>query len=800
MLRLKLLLSWLPRTHYATLRISKQQRLSVAELDFEIHQILDSKRTLKHLVEVDLIDKSFAMYQHLEDRRNQHIITLLIRLCSQSVVPERAFILLDDIKYLSKRRLIPLKSVINMSIGLLNCCLKSKSIRIDDCLHILQFVASMTDRLYLNLHGETITKFIKKSHDNLGALQYVDSLISKNYFIGDSNIITTALINGYGSCPQSEDAMDPLKAAHALFLSMNSLDIIAVGAMMKVFISHCQYTEALKLFDETGDSNNAITHTLAIKACKGCNDDIHRMRGHAMIQKVENRYSDDLLLKNTMIDFYGHFGDISSALRVFESIPNAMKTTSNINAVMTALTENGDYEYALRVYQQYESLQNEVTDLLALKAAKQTDRKNIGITIHHKIRNIKAIRNIQLLNGLVDFYGHFGDIGAAESILETMSDRQRDSASISSMMNVYLSNDRPHDALRIYKRYKHLGDTLCVTLAVKACSVLRDYENGCSIIMRNEDEKSEKLLESKKPEHVNIDLENTVIHFYGNCKEIGRAEERFNGIPFECRNTETITIMMEAFCKNDCYQQCVEMLFDLQEREVECPMLWYNIALKACTQGTLLRFGQDIHRYLECHEPNMLQQCSLIINLLNMYGKCAMVDICGQIFEGVRERKDVSIFNAMIHVYGRNGQLKEAMELFECIGNDDKMVPDRKTFILLINGCSHCGDMETARDMWGRIGDEDIKMDEYVMTAVVDGLARNGRLQEARGLLLENAVRAQVVWKALLSGCVKHGHAEMAKRIHQDIESMFVSNTCHQIDDSESGKAALVSFLRAQRE
>ena len=129
---------------------------------------------------------------------------------------------------------------------------------------------------------------------------------------------------------------------------MKSSDIIAVGAMMKVFISHCHYAEALTLFDEAGDLNNAITHTLAIKACKGCDDDTHRIRGNMIIQNVENRYSDDLLLKNTMIDFYGHFGDIFSALRVFESIANDLKTTSNINAMMTALTENGDHDHALR--------------------------------------------------------------------------------------------------------------------------------------------------------------------------------------------------------------------------------------------------------------------------------------------------------------------------------------------------------------------------------------------------------------------------------------------------------------------
>ncbi len=47
-----------------------------------------------------------------------------------------------------------------------------------------------------------------------------------------------------------------------------------------------------------------------------------------------------------------------------------------------------------------------------------------------------------------------------------------------------------------------------------------------------------------------------------------------------------------------------------------------------------------------------------------------------------------------------------------------------KTYIALINACSHCGDIIGAENKWNHIIDNDIKYDEYLVTAVMDCFAR----------------------------------------------------------------------------
>ena len=190
-----------------------------------------------------------------------------------------------------------------------------------------------------------------------------------------------------------------------------------------------------------------------------------------------------------------------------------------------------------------------------------------------------------------------------------------------------------------------------------------------------------------------------------------------------------------------------------------------------------------------------------------MYGKSAVIEVCEHIFnENQRQSSNnynVNVYNAMIHAYGRNGELSKAMQLFSDMTKVTKVtkpehdeqpqrlqqrqciIPDRKTFILLLSACSHSGDVETAKYIWReKIMDDDIKYDDYVMTALVDCMARKGDvyLMEAKELLLQNMGRydsldkEEIAWTALLSGCSKHNDYKMAEDVHKEMNKRFGVN------------------------
>merc|ERR1712154_61895 len=103
------------------------------------------------------------------------------------------------------------------------------------------------------------------------------------------------------------------------------------------------------------------------------------------------------------------------------------------------------------------------------------------------------------------------------------------------------------------------------------------------------------------------------------------------------------------------------------------------------------------------------------------------------------------------------------------------------SFAILLSGCSHRGEVEMAQQIWNDIEDEETQYDCYVMTSLVDGLARNGLLDEAKEYLQRYESFGEnkpdhVMYMSLLSGCTKFEHKEMAQWVHDRYIEHFGHN------------------------
>ena len=104
--------------------------------------------------------------------------------------------------------------------------------------------------------------------------------------------------------------------------------------------------------------------------------------------------------------------------------------------------------------------------------------------------------------------------------------------------------------------------------------------------------------------------------------------------------------------------------------------------------------------------------------------------------------------------------------------DESNVMPDDKTYIQLLSGCGHCGEMERAQRIWREISNPEIKYDSFVVTALIDCFARNGALNEGHRVLMEyEGQRAKehpndkAMWMALLNGCRKCGDIDFARTL-----------------------------------
>ena len=68
-----------------------------------------------------------------------------------------------------------------------------------------------------------------------------------------------------------------------------------------------------------------VCYMLAINACINLED---YQKGLDIISQIRLNALSNIKLKTTLIDFYGHCGQIDNAIKIFDSIPNCSKILS----------------------------------------------------------------------------------------------------------------------------------------------------------------------------------------------------------------------------------------------------------------------------------------------------------------------------------------------------------------------------------------------------------------------------------------------------------------------------------------
>ena len=115
---------------------------------------------------------------------------------------------------------------------------------------------------------------------------------------------------------------------------------------------------------------------------------------------------------------------------------------------------------------------------------------------------------------------------------------------------------------------------------------------------------------------------------------------------------------------------------------------------------------------------------------------------------------------------------------------------DVQTYLLMINACSHSGDLEGARKIWQNVPDDGIKYDGQLTTTLIDCLSRRGSLDEALRLIEQYEERTNrpyhAMWSSLLFGCKKYEDVEFAERVYGAMQQRF------KRDDQRMASAAVL--------
>ena len=494
----------------------------------------------------------------------------------------------------------------------------------------------------------------KRIHSNYGRNEHYISLKNK-------------LIEFYGQFGDHRSSLDVFDS-----ISDDKKQSAPINAMIKCLIHNDENKLALSIYDRCINQTDAISHVYALKACKNMNDFEY---GQRIIDSVANKQSvHSIETLTTLIDFYGHFGHISDALNVYESIDENQRGTVTVNAMLKCFANNGKYEECINLYQRSESKHDDASHVIAIRACQLSKNYKLGIKLIESSIDLKEMknRNIELINILIDFFGDSNQIEIALDLFEGVPESKKDPKTIGSIVNALINNKYFDDALIIYDKYKDsLCDEITHVLALKACENTNNLEKGRKIIESNANYK-------------NIEMMTSVIHFYGAFGQIEDALSAFSNTPIQMKNSAAINTMMSCLINDDQFERALKIYDEYSSLNTDVS---HNLALKACKNINDFDRGRQIISEGIVNAKH--HSVEVLTSLVDFYAHAKDVEAAQSLFDGMNaQMMTIETINAMLNGYYINELNSKCIELFESIDTVYNLEANVVSYSILFKACA----------------------------------------------------------------------------------------------------------------
>ncbi|MED6134020.1 hypothetical protein PIB30_033645 [Stylosanthes scabra] len=243
---------------------------------------------------------------------------------------------------------------------------------------------------------------------------------------------------------------------------------------------------------------------------------------------------------------------------------------------------------------------------------------------------------------------------------------------------------------------------------------------------------------------------------YPRASRLDEACKVFYNMPF--RNTISWTALITGFARNRRCNEALDLFKQMLEEDVNPRAQTFVSVLGACADEALIGRGKEVRgriiRYSN-GEKNLFNV--YIYNaLIDMYGKCGDMKSAEILFEMAPVRDLVS-WNTLITGFAQNCCGHESFVVFRKMMIETDMKPNHVTFLGVISACSHAGLVNQGLellDLMERCYGVEPRPDHYAL--LIDLLGRKNRLKEAVDLVekMPSRIRNHIaVWGGNL-GCL----------------------------------------------
>ncbi|XP_022856407.1 pentatricopeptide repeat-containing protein At3g53360, mitochondrial [Olea europaea var. sylvestris] len=222
------------------------------------------------------------------------------------------------------------------------------------------------------------------------------------------------------------------------------------------------------------------------------------------------------------------------------------------------------------------------------------------------------------------------------------------------------------------------------------------------------------------------------------------------------QNEQSINDYLSSLCKQKLFKEALRS-FDIIEKNSNCHVYpsTYAHLISACLSLRSPQYGRKIHKHILKYtfQPDVI----LANHILNMYGKCGLIEDARKVFDDMPERNVVS-WTSVIAGYSQNGlELEEAVKLYIQMLQSGLM-PDQFTFGSIIRACSSMNEVELGKQLHAHVIKMQFGSNLVAQNALIAMHTKFGQINEAHIVFSSIKLKDLVSWSSMIAGFSQLGY------------------------------------------
>ncbi|KAI5068681.1 hypothetical protein GOP47_0017026 [Adiantum capillus-veneris] len=554
----------------------------------------------------------------------------------------------------------------------------------------------------------------------------------------------TSLITMYGKGGDLESAFRVSQ-----YISVR--DTVVWNALISVHVQHGKWEEALSLLfqmQQEGMHLNRVTVITILTACNNKELIAEGQRIHVLI--LNSKCDTNMVVGTALLNMYSKCGSAMEARRVFDRL--GFQDLVSWNAMIATYVVHGFQIQALQLFEQMQQvgvLTDRITFINVLDASIEHANVREVNRAHTRILSKGLHTNVVVATALMGMYGKCGSLEGAQEVFDSLPNRDLIA------WNAMLAMQAEHDEGKRTPQYFALMLSEGV-LPAKAsfASTLSAYHDSDLLA---EGKRLHARLVGSKLDSDNV-LGNALVNMYSKCECLDDARDIFWRLPE--RDIVSWNTLISGCAQLEDKKESWQLFEQMRLEGLPLDRFTFISILDVfITQAALVK-GKLVH---SCFLSSSFSSDVMVgTAVVTMYGKCGSLRDAERAFNNMPKQNIVS-WNAFLGTFAQHGQAKQAIYHFQRMKH--KLNPDKVTFTIILNACSHAGLVDEGWDIFSSITEVyrmTPSIDHYA--CMIDLLGRVGRLAEAEDLLrIAPCERNAVLYKTLLGACMQQNDVERAE-------------------------------------